>query len=57
MVGANVFAMVVLLGYCTPPQKAWDPTVPGHCMSAEILDIGGRSVTGKNLSLALHSLL
>ncbi|QKX55412.1 uncharacterized protein TRUGW13939_02505 [Talaromyces rugulosus] len=51
MIGANIFAMVVLLGYCTPPQKAWNPSIPGHCMSAETLDIGGRAVTVYNAAM------
>lgn len=53
MVGANIFAMVVLLGYCTPIQKAWNPVIPGDCMSATVLDVGGRAVTGRNSSYLL----
>ncbi|OKL59022.1 hypothetical protein UA08_05540 [Talaromyces atroroseus] len=53
MIGANVFAMVVLLGYCTPPEKAWIPSIPGHCMSAATLDIGGRAVTVYNAAMDL----
>ncbi|OJJ44996.1 hypothetical protein ASPZODRAFT_664509 [Penicilliopsis zonata CBS 506.65] len=53
MIGGNIFAMVVLLGYCNPPRKAWDPTVEGTCMSAQVLNIGGRAVTVYNAFMDL----
>lgn len=30
---ANVMCLVVLIGFCIPAHKIWDPSVPGHCMT------------------------
>lgn len=45
--------MVVLLGYCIPPERSWNPTIPGHCMSATALDVGGRAGTGMTTQVAV----
>ena len=49
MVGGNILAIVVLLAYCTPREKAWKPLTPGTCMDPALLDIAGRTVTGRLL--------
>lgn len=47
MVGGNVLAIVVLLGYCDPYEKTWRPYLPGKCMDPVLLDVAGRTVTGE----------
>lgn len=49
MVGGNILCVVVLLAFCTPREKAWKPLTPGTCMDPSILDIVGRTVTGRRL--------
>ena len=47
MVGLNVFAIGVLLGGCSPMQKAWIPTTPGTCIAPDIFEYGGRVQSSK----------
>ncbi|KAF9698050.1 hypothetical protein EKO04_004423 [Ascochyta lentis] len=42
MIGLNVFAMSILLGGCSPMQKAWMPATPGTCINPAVFEYGGR---------------
>lgn len=50
MVGLNLFAIGILLGGCTPMQKAWMPTTPGTCINPDMLEYGGRIQAGKDIT-------
>lgn len=56
LVGANTFSWVILLGYCSPREKAWKSWLEGSCKSPELLDISGRGVSGKCIVI-LNALL
>jgi hypothetical protein len=49
MVAGNLFAVVVVVGFCNPARKSWRPETPGKCMSPVMLDIGTRTVTGTSI--------
>ncbi|KAL1957205.1 hypothetical protein VTO42DRAFT_6239 [Malbranchea cinnamomea] len=53
MVGGNILAIVVLLAFCTPREKAWRPEIPGKCMDPRLLDVAGRTVTVYNAAMDL----
>jgi hypothetical protein len=42
MIGLNVFAIGILLGGCSPMQRAWIPSLPGTCITPGMLKYGGR---------------
>lgn len=39
MVCINVFAIVIIVGFCYPAVAIWDPSVQGSCMSPSILSV------------------
>lgn len=51
MVGLNIFAIGILLGGCSPMQKAWIPTTPGTCINPDLFEYGGRIQSGKPYQL------
>ncbi|KAJ8117930.1 hypothetical protein OPT61_g972 [Boeremia exigua] len=50
MIGLNLFAIGILLGGCTPMQKAWVPTTPGTCIHPNMLEYGGRIQSSEKTS-------
>ena len=44
--------VVVLLAQCSPVQKLWEPTRPGHCWSPQIVIHIGYFNGGKRLALS-----
>ena len=41
MVGLNIFAIGILLGGCSPMQRAWIPSLPGTCINPDMFEYGG----------------
>ncbi|KAI1173156.1 hypothetical protein F4777DRAFT_581278 [Nemania sp. FL0916] len=35
LIALNVLAIVLVVGYCNPPQKQWQPWLPGTCFQPE----------------------
>ncbi len=44
---AQLVAFCIMIFYCWPVQKAWNPLIAGTCLDPRILDIAGRSVSGR----------
>jgi hypothetical protein len=42
MFGLNIFAIGILLGGCSPMQRAWISSLPGTCINPDMLKYGGR---------------
>lgn len=36
MVSLNIFAVIIIVGFCYPASKQWDPSVDGWCMSLNV---------------------
>lgn len=53
MIGLNAFAMGILLGGCSPMQKAWIPTTPGTCINPLMFEYGGRVQASKYSSFSI----
>lgn len=47
MVALNIFTIGIILSQCSPIEKSWKPWIPGTCLSARWLDIGGRIQAGQ----------
>ena len=47
MVVLNIFTIGIIVGQCSPVEKSWKPWVPGKCLNAHWLDIGGRIQAGQ----------
>lgn len=46
MIGANIFTVGVLLGGCTPMEKAWKPEIPGSCVAPIVFNYVRRIQSG-----------
>ncbi|KAL4780574.1 hypothetical protein BJX76DRAFT_364175 [Aspergillus varians] len=44
----NVFAIIVIIGFCRPPEKIWLPETPGSCFSLQLQLVGGTSQAAFN---------
>lgn len=42
----NAFAILVIMGFCRPPQKIWLPETPGSCFPMKVQLVGGISQAG-----------
>ena len=47
MVALNIFTIGIIVGQCSFVEKSWKPWIPGRCLSASWLDIGGRIQAGR----------
>lgn len=36
MVALNIFAVIIIVGFCYPAPKQWDPSIDGWCMSLDV---------------------
>jgi hypothetical protein len=54
MIGLNIFAIGILLGGCSPMQRAWIPNLPGTCINPNMLEYGGRIQASKYLRLVIE---
>lgn len=48
MVVLNIFAVVLIVGFCHPAAKQWNPTIDGWCMSPNVQYGGFISFTGQH---------
>ncbi|GAP83311.2 putative integral membrane protein [Rosellinia necatrix] len=37
----NILAIVLIIRLCDPPQKQWEPSIPGTCLNPIILEYAG----------------
>ena len=55
MIGLNIFAIGILLGGCSPMQRAWIPSLPGTCINPDMLEYGGRIQASEYFRLVVES--
>ncbi|RDW74244.1 uncharacterized protein DSM5745_06906 [Aspergillus mulundensis] len=53
----NVFAIIVIIGFCRPAKKIWLPDTPGSCFSLKLQLVGGTSQAGQKPILGTDVLM
>lgn len=46
-IGMNVLAIIVIMGFCRPPEKIWRPETPGSCFSLQLQLVCGTAQAGE----------
>jgi hypothetical protein len=54
MIGLNIFAIGILLGGCSPMQRAWIPNLAGTSINSNMLEYGGRIQASEYLRLVIE---
>lgn len=56
MVMLNIFAVILIVGFCHPAAKQWNPSIDGWCMSAEVQYERSISATSQHAWDLVHQL-
>ncbi|KAL7620315.1 hypothetical protein AAE478_009309 [Parahypoxylon ruwenzoriense] len=48
LVGLNIFAIVLIVRFCDPPARQWDPDIDGTCIDPQVQLYGGAVQAGYN---------
>lgn len=56
MVALNIFAVILIVGFCYPAAKQWDPSLDGWCMSLDVQYERSISCTSQHARTRFHQL-
>ena len=52
-IGMNILAIIVIIGFCRPPEKIWRPETPGSCFSLQLQLVAGTAQAGKHYAVVI----
>lgn len=56
MVALNIFAVILIVGFCYPAAKQWDPSIDGWCMGSNVQYEKSISCTSQHSWAIFHQL-